>query len=34
MSADDSAAYDAFLAWVSEQDLALYPHQEEAVLEI
>ncbi len=28
------AAYDAFTAWVSEQGLEPYPHQQEAVLEL
>ncbi|QBR91286.1 DEAD/DEAH box helicase [Nocardioides euryhalodurans] len=28
------AAYDAFSAWVAEQGLDLYPHQDEAVLEL
>ncbi|WP_432479909.1 DEAD/DEAH box helicase [Nocardioides sp. GXQ0305] len=28
------AAYDAFAAWVGEQGLDLYPHQEDAVLEL
>ncbi len=34
MSAAPEDAYDAFFAWVGEQGLALYPHQEEAVLEL
>jgi hypothetical protein len=33
-STTESDGYDAFLAWVEKQDLALYPHQEEAVLEL
>ena len=27
-------ALDAFLAWVTARGLTLYPHQEEAILEI
>ncbi len=34
MTDDDSAAYDAFFTWVQTQDLELYAHQEEAVLEL
>src|SRR3954462_14250437 len=28
------ALYDAFSAWASEQGLSLYPHQEEAAIEL
>ena len=28
------ALYDAFTAWASEQGLSLYPHQEEAAIEL
>ena len=31
---DGDDGYDAFLAWVDKQGLTLYPHQEEAVLEL
>jgi superfamily II RNA helicase len=33
-SADPDAVFDAFQHWVSEQGLTLYPHQEEALIEI
>jgi superfamily II RNA helicase len=33
-SADPDAVFDAFQQWVSEQGLTLYPHQEEALIEI
>ncbi|MEV0901982.1 DUF3516 domain-containing protein [Actinoplanes sp. NPDC049802] len=33
-SADPDAVFDAFQSWVSEQGLTLYPHQEEALIEI
>jgi superfamily II RNA helicase len=33
-TADPDAVYDAFAGWVAEQGLTLYPHQEEALLEI
>lgn len=32
--ADSDALYDAFNGWVGEQGLQLYPHQDEAVIEI
>jgi superfamily II RNA helicase len=32
--ADADALYDAFVEWAAEQGLALYPHQEEAFLEV
>ncbi len=32
--ADADAVYDAFTRWVGEQSLELYPHQDEAVIEI
>ena len=32
--ADADAAYDAFTGWVEEQGLDLYPHQDEAVIEL
>src|SRR3954449_2122545 len=32
--ADPEAVLDAFQSWVGEQGLTLYPHQEEALLEI
>ena len=32
--ADPDAVYDAFAAWVAEQGLELYPHQDEAVIEL
>src|SRR5919112_1231814 len=28
------ALYDAFTAWTAEQGLSLYPHQEEAIIEL
>ncbi|WP_258723807.1 DEAD/DEAH box helicase [Cellulomonas sp. NS3] len=31
---DPDALYDAFTGWASEQGLALYPHQQEALLEL
>jgi Domain of unknown function (DUF3516)/DEAD/DEAH box helicase/Helicase conserved C-terminal domain len=31
---DSDAALDAFLAWVADSGLRLYPHQEEAILEL
>jgi superfamily II RNA helicase len=33
-TADPDAVYDAFSGWVAEQGLTLYPHQEEALIEI
>lgn len=33
-AADPDAVYGAFVAWAAEQGLDLYPHQDEAVLEI
>ena len=33
-AAEPDAVYDAFEAWVDEQGLELYPHQEEAVIEL
>src|SRR3982751_3536297 len=33
-TADPDAVFDAFQTWVSEQGLTLYPHQEEALIEI
>ncbi|GAA4937672.1 DEAD/DEAH box helicase [Actinoplanes utahensis] len=33
-SAEPDAVFDAFQSWVSEQGLTLYPHQEEALIEI
>jgi superfamily II RNA helicase len=33
-TADPDAVYDAFQQWVAEQGLMLYPHQEEALIEI
>jgi superfamily II RNA helicase len=32
--ADPDAIYDAFTAWVAERGLELYPHQEEAAIEL
>jgi Domain of unknown function (DUF3516)/DEAD/DEAH box helicase/Helicase conserved C-terminal domain len=32
--ADPDAVYDAFTTWVGEQGLGLYPHQDEAVIEL
>jgi superfamily II RNA helicase len=32
--ADADAVYDVFTGWVGEQGLALYPHQDEAVIEL
>ena len=32
--ADPDAVYDAFTTWVGEQGLELYPHQDEAVIEL
>ncbi|RYB90606.1 DUF3516 domain-containing protein [Nocardioides glacieisoli] len=32
--ADPDAVYDAFSGWVSDQGLGLYPHQDEAVIEL
>ena len=32
--ADPDQLYEAFLEWASEQGLALYPHQEEAAIEL
>jgi superfamily II RNA helicase len=34
MTQTTSDPYDAFFAWVEPQELSLYPHQEEAVLEL
>ena len=33
-TADPDAVFDAFAAWAQEQGLTLYPHQEEALIEI
>ena len=33
-SADPDSLYDAFAGWVTKQGLTLYPHQEEALIEI
>ncbi|SDY37034.1 Helicase conserved C-terminal domain-containing protein [Micromonospora pattaloongensis] len=33
-SADPDSLFDAFAGWAKEQGLSLYPHQEEAVIEI
>src|SRR3954447_3686855 len=33
-SADPDAVFEAFSSWVAEQGLTLYPHQEEALIEI
>src|SRR6201990_3524915 len=33
-SADPDAVFEAFSSWVEEQGLTLYPHQEEALIEI
>ncbi|WP_067499916.1 RNA helicase [Actinoplanes sp. TFC3] len=33
-TAEPDAVFEAFQAWVSEQGLTLYPHQEEALIEI
>ena len=33
-TAGPDAVFDAFAGWVTQQDLALYPHQEEALIEI
>src|SRR5918997_667951 len=33
-SADPDTVFDAFSSWVQEQGLTLYPHQEEALIEI
>ncbi|MEU4689553.1 DUF3516 domain-containing protein [Actinoplanes sp. NPDC023714] len=33
-TSEPDAVFDAFQAWVSEQGLTLYPHQEEALIEI
>lgn len=32
--ADPDAVYDAFIGWVGDQGLDLYPHQDEAVIEL
>jgi len=32
--ADPDAVYDAFTGWVADQGLDLYPHQDEAVIEL
>ena len=32
--ADPDAVYDAFAGWVADQGLELYPHQDEAVIEL
>ena len=34
VGADADTVYDAFAGWVEGQGLALYPHQDEAVLEL
>ncbi|WP_336275816.1 hypothetical protein [Nocardioides sp. B-3] len=31
---DADAVYDAFTTWVGEQGLGLYPHRDEAVMEL
>ncbi|WP_040157944.1 DEAD/DEAH box helicase [Nigerium massiliense] len=31
---DPDALYDAFVGWVGEQDLTLYPHQDEALIDV
>src|ERR687886_2429700 len=33
-TADPDAVFDAFTGWVTEQGLTLYPHQDEALMEI
>src|SRR5713101_2693147 len=33
-TADPDAVFDAFAGWVERQGLSLYPHQEEALIEI
>ncbi len=33
-SADPDAVFEAFSSWVEEQGLTLYPHQEEALIEV
>jgi hypothetical protein len=33
-SADPDTVYDAFAGWVSETGLSLYPHQDEAIIEV
>src|SRR3954451_9704362 len=33
-TAEPDAVYDAFAAWVGEQGMSLYPHQEEALIEL
>src|SRR3982750_391316 len=33
-TAEPDAVFDAFQTWVTEQGLTLYPHQEEALIEI
>ena len=32
--ADPDAVYDAFTGWVADRGLELYPHQDEAVIEL
>ena len=34
LSGDPDAVYDAFSGWAAEQGLGLYPHQEEAIIEL
>jgi ATP-dependent helicase YprA (DUF1998 family) len=34
VGADADTVYDAFAGWVDGQGLALYPHQDEAILEL
>ena len=31
---DPDAVYDAVTAWVEQQGLSLYPHQDEAIIEL
>src|ERR1051325_6306274 len=33
-AADPDTVFDAFSSWVEEQGLTLYPHQEEALIEV
>ncbi len=33
-SGDPDVVYDAFIRWVEGQELTLYPHQDEAVIEL
>ena len=33
-TAEPDAVYEAFAGWIGEQDMSLYPHQEEALIEL